>query len=246
MLTAMSAERSEDDRKRVGPPALRAIPDALLLVLAAGAGATDALSYLALGHVFTAVMTGNLALLGIAAGTGSGSAAVRSVVSLVAYVVGVAVCTRFLGRTRAGDTDHWPVRVTHALGVQAVLQLLLFVGWLVADGRPSGIGAGVLVAVSAVAMGFQARAVQALALPAGSTTYLTGTLTTVVSRVTGGAPGRGLPRLVLLVAAMLAGAAVSAMLVETARLAAGVLPFALTGLTVLIATAVDLRHRHRS
>lgn len=245
MLTAMSAERSEDERERVGPPALRVVPDALLLVLAAGAGATDALSYLALGHVFTAVMTGNLALLGIAAGTGSGSAAVRSVVSLAAYVVGVAVCTRFLGHTRATDSDPWPVRVTHALGVQAVLQLLLFVGWLVADGRPTGIGAGVLVAVSAVAMGFQARAVQSLALPAGSTTYLTSTLTTVVSRITGGAPGRGLPRLVLLVAAMLAGAAVSALLVATARLAAGVLPFALTGAGVLAAAAVDLRHRHR-
>ncbi|BCJ30989.1 hypothetical protein Asera_50970 [Actinocatenispora sera] len=245
MLTAMSAERSEDEQERVGPPALRVIPDALLLVLAAGAGATDALSYLALGHVFTAVMTGNLALLGIAAGTGSGAAAVRSVVSLAGYVVGVAVCTRFLGRTRATDLDPWPVRVTHALGVQAVLQLLLFVGWLVADGRPTGIGAGVLVAVSAVAMGFQARAVQALALPAGSTTYLTSTLTTVVSRITGGAAGRGLPRLVLLVAAMLAGAAVSALLVTTARLAAGVLPFALTGVAVLAAAAVDLRHRRR-
>jgi uncharacterized membrane protein YoaK (UPF0700 family) len=40
--------------------------DALLLTLTAAAGSTDAVSFLALGRVFTANMTGNLVLLGIA------------------------------------------------------------------------------------------------------------------------------------------------------------------------------------
>jgi hypothetical protein len=36
------------------------------MFLAAASGATDAIGYLALGHVFTSAMTGNFALLGIA------------------------------------------------------------------------------------------------------------------------------------------------------------------------------------
>ena len=243
MLTAMHAAESEQGREGAGQPPLRPVPDALLLLLAAGAGATDALSYLGLGHVFTAVMTGNLVLLGVAAGSGAGAGAVRAVVSLAGYVVGVAVCARFLGRTRASAADRWPVRVTQALGVQLVLQLLLLVGWFVADARPTGLAAAVLVAVSAVAMGFQARSVQALALPAGATTYLTSTLTTLVGQLSGGESRRGATRLGLLVAAMLAGAAVCALLLATARPAAVVLPVGLTAVTFLAALAPALRHR---
>ena len=39
-------------------------------MLTAAAGSTDAISYLGLGRVFTANMTGNLVLLGVAIGQG--------------------------------------------------------------------------------------------------------------------------------------------------------------------------------
>lgn len=228
MLTAMPSAEPDDEPDRVGNRAPRLVPDAPLILLAAGAGATEAVSYLGLGHVLTAVMTGNLVLLGVAAGAGAGPEVVRTVVSLVGYVVGVAVAARFLGGTRADETHPWPRRVTHAIGVQAAFHVLVLLGWLLADGRPEGVGQAVLVAVSAVAMGFQARSVQALALPAGSTTYLTGTLTTVTGRLAVGGPRGGLGRLIALVAAMLAGVAIGALLMTTARQAAPVLPLGLT------------------
>ncbi|GID09214.1 DUF1275 family protein [Actinocatenispora rupis] len=236
----MDAAEPDDDApvRHRGP---RLVPDVLLVLLAAGAGATEAVSYLGLGRVLTAVMTGNLVLLGVAAGAGAGAEAVRSVVSLAGYVVGVAVAARFLGGTRADDTHPWPRRVTHAIGVQAAFQVLVWVGWLVANGRPEGVGQAVLVGVSAVAMGFQARSVQALALPAGSTTYLTGTLTTVTGRLAAGGPREGVPRLLALIAAMLAGAAIGALLISTARPAAPLLPLGLT--VVVFAAAMVLGRR---
>lgn len=51
--------------------------DILVVVLAATTGATDAMSFLGLGGVFTSVMTANLVLLGVSAGQRSGALAVH-------------------------------------------------------------------------------------------------------------------------------------------------------------------------
>src|ERR1700687_3239708 len=61
------------------------VRDALLLTLTAATGSVDAVSYLGLGRVFTANMTGNLVLLGIAIGQGQLPEALRSVVALVGF-----------------------------------------------------------------------------------------------------------------------------------------------------------------
>jgi len=47
---------------------MAAIRNVLLLLLACVAGSVDAVSYVGLGHVFTANMTGNTVLLGLALG----------------------------------------------------------------------------------------------------------------------------------------------------------------------------------
>src|SRR5689334_17307564 len=57
---------------------LRGLPDedlhvALVLVLTLGTGAVDAVSYFSLDHVFTANMSGNMALLGIGIANGLGT-----------------------------------------------------------------------------------------------------------------------------------------------------------------------------
>jgi len=55
-------------------PALRPGADlAVVLALTLGTGAVDAVSYFSLDHVFTANMSGNMALLGIGAGNGPGA-----------------------------------------------------------------------------------------------------------------------------------------------------------------------------
>jgi len=54
---------------------------ALLLALTAVTGLVDAVSYLALGHVFTANMTRNIVLLGFAVAGASGLSVARSSLS---------------------------------------------------------------------------------------------------------------------------------------------------------------------
>ncbi|MGI8882318.1 MAG: DUF1275 family protein [Jatrophihabitans sp.] len=64
---------------------------AVLLVLTAGAASTDSLSYLGLGRVFPANMTGNTVLLAIDTATGGGQSALRSLLALAGFVFGAAV-----------------------------------------------------------------------------------------------------------------------------------------------------------
>ncbi len=61
-----------------------------LLALALAANIVDASNYLGLGRVFTANMTGNTALLGVALARGSGQDAIRSVVALGGFCTGAA------------------------------------------------------------------------------------------------------------------------------------------------------------
>ena len=58
--------------------------DFLLVALTFAAGSVDAVALLRL-DVFTAVMTGNIVLLGLAVGQGAFANALRSVIALVAY-----------------------------------------------------------------------------------------------------------------------------------------------------------------
>ena len=141
------------------------------LLLAFGAGATDALGILGLGRVFTSVMTGNLVLLGIAIGSGTTGDLERVLVALVGYLLAVAGAAWYL---RAGAP-----RVV--LAAEAVVQAGLLAGWLATGTRPSRVPDLALIAVAAVAMGAQAQTVRTLALPVPSTTYLTGTLTSLAA-----------------------------------------------------------------
>ena len=67
------------------------VRNAAAMALAAASGGTDAIGYLALGHVFTSAMTGNLTLLGIALAHRDGLRIGPVVVSLVCYMTGAAL-----------------------------------------------------------------------------------------------------------------------------------------------------------
>jgi len=66
------------------------------VLLALAAGCVDAVSFVVLHHVFTANMTGNDTLLGIAAGQGAGKAFVPLVVAVIAFVVAVVLGTLWI------------------------------------------------------------------------------------------------------------------------------------------------------
>ena len=86
-----------------------------LLVLTFSTGLVDAVSYLGLGRVFTANMTGNIVLLGFGIAGSGGLPVVAPLVSLGAFLVGSAVggvlavedrrASRPARRPRARDRD---------------------------------------------------------------------------------------------------------------------------------------------
>ena len=63
----------------------------MLLALTGAAGSLDAIGFLALGHLFTANMTGNIVLLGLHVAQEQGVAAVRSVIALLGFGVGLVI-----------------------------------------------------------------------------------------------------------------------------------------------------------
>src|SRR5256885_14925076 len=78
-----------------------------LLVQTAATGLIDAVSYLALGHVFTANMTGNVVFLAFAVAGAPGLSIARSLVSLGAFLVGAVAGGRVAGRLAGGPRPRW-------------------------------------------------------------------------------------------------------------------------------------------
>src|SRR5260370_6877248 len=71
--------------------------DLLLNALTVSSGAVDAISFLALGKVFSAFMTGNIAFFGLRiAGAARAPGGVAIFVSMAAFAVGVYLSTRIV------------------------------------------------------------------------------------------------------------------------------------------------------
>src|SRR5271169_3391033 len=79
------------ERTAPGAATEHSLTPVILLVMTSVTGIVDAVSYLALGHVFTANMTGNVALLGFAIAGVSGFSAARSLAALFCFFTGAIV-----------------------------------------------------------------------------------------------------------------------------------------------------------
>lgn len=154
-------------------------------MLTAAAGSTDAVAYLGLGRVFTANMTGNLVLLGVAIGQGQLAGSLRSVIAFAAFGIGVFACARLT--TTAGAAAVWPRSVTLAIVVELLLMVVLAAAWATAGDHPAALAIDFLIAISAGAMGVQAAATRRLRV-AVTTTFLTGTLTSLIAELAGVSP----------------------------------------------------------
>jgi uncharacterized membrane protein YoaK (UPF0700 family) len=171
--------------------------NAMILVLTSAAGLVDAISYLELGHVFTAMMTGNTVLLALAIGQGEAMAALRSTLALAVFSLGAAGGAMVL--LRGGSRGEWPPIVTATLALEALVLGVFGMVWHVGGPTPRSDGVVlVLIALSGLAMGVQAAAVRHLGVPGVASTYITGTLTSLMAELVSwllprGAPSSGEP-----------------------------------------------------
>lgn len=212
----------------------------LVVSLAVVSGATDAIGLLALGGAFTSVMTGNMVLLGVAASSGNGARAASSGFAILAFCAGAALGARLAG-TPAKDDPIWPRAVTVGLAAELVFMAAYAVGWWVTGGAPGPGVALALLLCTAVALGIQSSTVQRFGVSGMSTTYLTGTLTTVVIRLATGRGVREVWHSIEILLGLVAGAAAGTGLVLLAPLLAPVLQLAVLGAVVV--TAVTVAHR---
>jgi uncharacterized membrane protein YoaK (UPF0700 family) len=197
---------------------------ALLIALTVVTGLVDAVSYVALGHVFVANMTGNVVFLGFAIAGAHGLSAIASLVALAAFAAGALGGGRIAVRIGA----HRGRQLVAGTGVSGSLLVIAAIA-AAAVGLPVSHAARYALLVPlALAMGAQNAIARRLAVPDLTTTVLTLTLTGVAadSRLAGGGGGRPARRLIA-VSAMLAGALVGALLVLRVDLA---LPIALAAL----------------
>lgn len=180
-----------------------------LLALTVTAGCVDAASYLGLGQVFTANMTGNVVLLGFGLAGEGDLPIVAPIVSLVAFLAGAVVGGR-LGR--ATEDDHRRLFLT-AVALESALLALATIVVLVVDSARGTAGGFVAIALLATAMGIRTAAVRALAVPDLRTTVLTLTLAGLAAdSPAAGGSGRRAPVQIAAAAAMLGGALVGALL----------------------------------
>jgi uncharacterized membrane protein YoaK (UPF0700 family) len=136
-------------------------------------GLVDAGSYVAMGHVFTANMTGNIVFLGFAIGGVPGLSIGRSTTALGFGLVG-----GFL----AGKLDSWlgnrrrNIWLTAALAIEAVLLIGAMTVSLCFDprgGQPISTALYGIIALTALGMGLRNGTVRRLAVPELTTTVLT-------------------------------------------------------------------------
>jgi uncharacterized membrane protein YoaK (UPF0700 family) len=79
----------------------------ILLGMTATTGIVDAVSLLALGHVFTANMTGNVLFLGFALAGAQGFSIPRSSMALIAFLLGAGAAGRLATRMTSRPLHYW-------------------------------------------------------------------------------------------------------------------------------------------
>jgi uncharacterized membrane protein YoaK (UPF0700 family) len=223
------------------------VRNGLLNALTISSGAVDAVSFLALGKVFTAFMTGNFAFLGMGIAGNAGAPRIVSVLaSLAGFAVGVTLATKIVRQYVPKDEQAtgivWPERTTFALGFSLLAHLCFVLIWLATSARPGDNVIPVLLAVWGLAMGIQSGAVRKLDVGGTFTTAATATFIFLASNV------RYLPlmsderrRLRSILISLVIGATAGGLLLIHAPIYAPVLPLLITVGVVAIA-ASTFRH----
>ncbi|HTZ56175.1 MAG TPA: YoaK family protein [Candidatus Acidoferrum sp.] len=194
----------------------------LLFGLTFVSGLIDAVSFLRLGHVFVANMTGNVVLLGFAIAGAQGISIIGSLIAIGLFMFGALIGGR-LGRRHAESGAHllWETTLTKIVLMLGAAAMAWFLG-------TGGIAGYAITAVLAVSMGLQNAAARSLAIPDITTTVLTQTITGLAmdSKLAGGNNVRWRRRAASVVV-MFAGALAGATLIFRANVSTALIAAAL-------------------
>ncbi len=205
----------------------------LLLGLTVVTGLVDAFSYLVLGHVFVANMTGNVVFLAFALAGARGFSIGASAVALVSFGIGALAG----GRAGAGlGRDRAHLLAVAVSGQAALVAIAVIVAALSPQPVPGGFRYPLIIAL-ALAMGIQNATVRHLGVPDLQTTNVLTTAITGIAADSGAAAGNrsSAGRRSLSVVALFIGALIGAVFVVHVAMVLPVI-VALVALTAIAAT----------
>ncbi|MEW4371224.1 YoaK family protein [Paenibacillus kandeliae] len=158
---------------------LKVYRNLIILLLCLVSGIVDVIGYLNLGRVFTANMTGNIIVMGMAIGNLHTVSFLRSGVAFAGFIIGNAVARLMLGSSK--PTGLWSPRLTVLVIIQLVFFLLFSV--MAQSLLIPAVEYG-LIALLSFTMGTQTTMARRLGVAGISTTVLTNNMASVVEDVT--------------------------------------------------------------
>jgi uncharacterized membrane protein YoaK (UPF0700 family) len=237
-VAGSSAAHFNEEALKRGVASVRHPLTRALLVLTFTTGMVDAVSYLGLGRVFTANMTGNVVLLGFGVAGSPGLPVLAPLCSLTAFVLGTVAGG---GLVKRFERRH-PTLVARALAIEVSLLAVAAILAGATHVRPGAAGGYVVIALLAFTMGLRSTVVRRIGVPDLSTVVLTMTLSALGSGSwLAGGSGRGSIRRLAAVLAMFAGAVAGALLLKTHLFIPLVLAAVLALLTWLVYVPAAIR-----
>ncbi len=205
---------------------------AALITMTVVTGFVDAVSYLGLGHVFTANMTGNVVLMAFALARERELSFLHSFVSLASFMMGAVLGGRLARSMKRSPRQRW---LLYAGLIEAVMLFAAAFAALRFDVKMQSPEPRlyVMILLTAVAMGLRTATVRALGIPDITTTVLTTTVTELAadSPLAGGSSPRT-GRRIASVLAMFGGAACGTLMLHYGL----TLPLVVGGACTLAAT----------
>jgi uncharacterized membrane protein YoaK (UPF0700 family) len=181
-------------------------------VLTFTTGIVDAVSYLGLGRVFAANMTGNIVLLGFGIAGGAHLPVLAPLVSLGAFVLGAGAGGMLASRLSERRPSHLAAALAIEVGLLAAAAVLA----AVLDIDAGAFSGDLVIALLALGMGVRNATGRTFAVPDLTTTVLTMTITGLAAGLPPfGGSGAGTLRRGAAVLAMGLGALAGALLLKT-------------------------------
>ncbi|MFG6501888.1 YoaK family protein [Microbacterium sp. P05] len=204
-----------------------------LVLLAFSAGATDAFAFLALGGIFTGMMTGNLVLSGIFTRPEYWHTVVGAATAVLSFAGGAYFGFRMFGT--GGAVTPTPASVARRLLLPSIVaQALGAVVWALTPAPAGLLPQCIIVALLAIALSLQTVAAKMVSDVTGiTTTYVTGTITTTMQQLADRKVGGTLIRILTLLTLPL-GAICATALLTNLPWSAPLLPLACSAIAALL------------